>query len=122
MEGNVNLLEHLRAFGAPASGIISLDGPQPAPEQVPYLDLRASPRRAAIVDAVVEVEHRPVLYVVRGPLDPSETRRRCHLLAQRDQADYLGVIEPGRMTVFPAQLGELRPLPGPITVIHLWLE
>lgn len=108
MFSDKELSGQLRSFGAPLSGIVHLNR-KDSPEHIPYLDLRpASQSKPPVADAVVEVEHRPVLYVVRGPLADSETRRRCHILAQRDQAEYLGVVEPGRMNIVPVGFGDTR--------------
>jgi hypothetical protein len=94
----------LRTFGAPSQGIICLTG-APSPEHVPYLDLHATvPGGDHLIDAVVEVEHRPVLYVVHGRRSDADIRHLRRLLAQRGEADYLGILEPGQLHVFPVDI------------------
>jgi hypothetical protein len=89
----------LEPFGAPAESVIALDG-ELGPQHLPHLDLRPRSGSAApLVDAVVEMQRRPVLYVVRGPKSTDEIQRLCHRLAQRGAADHLGIIKPGELTI-----------------------
>lgn len=100
------LEERLRDLGATAEGIRSLDGPA-RPDLVSYLDLVGPAQRGRgklLPHAVVEVERRPVLYAVKGPISPDARKDLQHLLAQRSQADYLAVVEPGHVSVVAVRL------------------
>lgn len=91
----------LRAFGAPQGSVVSLEG-APRPEHVPYLDLL----RHDTVDrpeAVVEMQGRPVLFVARSkPGIRLPQLRRA--IALRADGSFLGVVEPGRLTVYAPSL------------------
>lgn len=96
-----NITELLAPFGAPLDSVIQLDE-RPRPEHLPHLDLCSRSAGAPpLVDAVVEMQHRPILYVVRGPKKPDEIRQLRWLLAQRGLADHLAVVEPGTLTIRP---------------------
>jgi hypothetical protein len=108
------LATELQRFGALASGMVRLDGAV-EPEHLAYLDLhRRRERRLPSPDVVVEVERRPVLYAVRGGRAEEEIESLRRLLAQRGQADYLAVVEPGRLTLLELRLGGAMPRPKPV--------
>ncbi len=99
----------LRNFGAPAGSVLRLS--EPGPRLLRYADLlgpaaRGKPRP----DCVVEVQRRPVLYVVQGPVPPEELRRLRDILAVRDGAEYLGVLQHGRLTLYPLVLRKDAPV------------
>ena len=101
MRAEADLVEQLRRFGAPSDGIVALSGPA-TPSHIPYLDLTgARTKGMALPDAIVELERRPVIYVVRGARSAVEIERLLRVLAQRGQAEHLAVLEPGQLHVFP---------------------
>lgn len=94
------LITELQRYGATQEGIIQFDGTL-GPEHLPHLDLWPAPGTAPLVDAVVEMQRRPVLYAVRGPQTQSQIEALAHVLAQRAAADHMAVVEPGCLTVYP---------------------
>jgi hypothetical protein len=90
----------LQRYGADRSGIIRFDGPL-QPEHLPHLDLWPVSGSPPLVDAVVEMQNRPVLYAVRGPRTAEQVRTLAHLLTQRAAADHIAVVEPGCLSVYP---------------------
>jgi hypothetical protein len=100
MDADLDLVDQLRRFGAPAGGIVALSGPA-TPAHVPYLDLSGRARGSGLADAVVELERRPVIYVVRGHRTQAELERLVRVLAQRGQAEHLALLVPGQLHVFP---------------------
>jgi N-6 DNA Methylase len=98
------LVDELGPFGAPPSGVVAL-ATKPTPAHLPYLDLCSGKSRGPrLPDAVVELERRPVLYVIRDAGGDSEIRRLQRVLAQRGQADYLAVLTPGQLVIYPLDL------------------
>lgn len=93
-----DLPDLLERFGAPRDGVVSLEGAS-RPEQIRYLDLlRSAMPDEARPAAVVELRGRPILFVARGdrPLTLPPLRRA---LVLRADGAFLGILEPGRLTV-----------------------
>ena len=105
------IFKELAAYGVASSEVLSLDRVDAA--TIDYLDIQRNWRRAGeldfvVPDAVVEIDGRPLMYVVRSA---SMTRlfaekqqelvslRRA--LACRGEASYIGIVEPGQITVVP---------------------
>lgn len=102
------LVAALRDYGAPESGIVSLQSEESC-THLPYLDLkRKALAPAPLPDAVIELEQRPVLYVVRGPKSEPELRRLRAMLAQRGQAEHLAVVTPGTLHVYALEVLGVR--------------
>jgi hypothetical protein len=95
-----DLRNWLAPFGAPSDGVVLLDGTL-GPSHLPHLDIRARPGVPPLVDAVVEIQRRAVLYVTRGPKTPDELSKLRHTLIQRGAADHLGIVRPGSLTIYP---------------------
>lgn len=92
----------LRPYGVPPEAVVTLNGPLDD-RHIAHLDLHRntmSVSRAVEIDAVVEMNGRPVLYVRRGP-PPLDSDRQTSRLAQRGTADYVAFVEPGQITVLP---------------------
>lgn len=96
------LAAELTRFGAPAGQIFSLEGAT-TPDHVRYLDLVRDPAQPAA--AVVEFQRRPLLYAITAASLANRSlpslRRE---LALRGDIDFLGIVEPGRLTVYGVSL------------------
>jgi hypothetical protein len=92
----------LSGYGAPDASVVRLDNASTA-EQIRYLDLVRLPTDAGVKPtAVVEFRQQPVLYAVEdqvtiNPLSLIQLRRR---LAFRGDAEYLAVLEPGKLRLY----------------------
>jgi hypothetical protein len=114
------ICDWLRQFGARSADVVDLEHAEPE-EQIRYLDLIRVPereRQAIWPRAVVEVESQPALYVVPAPMghafDEPQIVHLCRILAFRAGAEYLGLLEPGRITVYPITLAKgAQPQPRP---------
>ncbi|WP_083681251.1 class I SAM-dependent DNA methyltransferase [Archangium sp. Cb G35] len=99
-----SLISSLLEFGAPENGVIPL-GAEFNARHMRYLDLlkdAALARRFPM--AVVEVQGRPVLYAVDAHTDKVLLPSLRRSLTFRGDADYLVVIEHGRLTVYGLDL------------------
>ena len=94
-----DMISSVERFGAPRQGIVSLHG-RPKPRHLDHLDLMRVDQ-SPLVDAVVEMAGRVVLYVVRGPTPSSEIRRLQHILTERGAADHLAILDRGVLDVYP---------------------
>ena len=105
-----DLFKELVAYGVAPSEILSLDRVDYS--TIDYLDLQRNWRRTeglAFVapDAVVEIDGRPVMYVVRSTslARPAAKQQKLislrQALACRGEASYIGIVEPGQITVVP---------------------
>jgi hypothetical protein len=95
----------LAPYGAPADAVVAFRD-DARPEHLRYLDL-TSPllEDNARPDGVVEIQGRPVLFVVRDrPQLALPPLRRA--LALREDGSFLGIIEPGRLTVYAVALSD----------------
>lgn len=103
----------LSGYGAPGDSVVLLDKPSGA-EQIRYLDLVRLPAESGVKPAaVVEFRQQPVLYAiddesVPNPLSLAQLRRR---LAFRGDAEYLAVVEPGKLRLY--KIGFTATLPSP---------
>lgn len=103
-----NLLRELAAYGATPTEILSLEKPDHG--TINYLDLQRGWRSErepefAAPEAVVEIDGRPLLYVVRAssltqarqsPLVALRTALAC-----RGETSYIGVVDLGQITIIP---------------------
>jgi len=102
----MNLLNTVKAFGC--HDVVQLDG-DPTPRHLDYLDLLKSPRNGNLkVDAIAEFQARPLLYIVSANqlrnIDEGKIISLQHLLANRGERAYLGVLSPGELNVYPLNL------------------
>jgi hypothetical protein len=82
---------------------------EPMPRHLDYLDLlKASGSGKLTVDAVAEFQARPLLYLVSEDraktLDNDNLIELQHILANRGERAYLGVLTPGELNVYPVNL------------------
>ncbi len=125
---NFDIVQELKYFGAVESEIILLD--HEAPSLIDYLDLLGSQRTEQIYhtrsisirpNAVIEVEGKPALYVLRADkLSQDNTSRIAELLdvrriiACRGDETPLAILEPGKLTVYAS--GVKTSLPAPVVI------
>jgi hypothetical protein len=115
-----NFLEsQLPSFGAPQSGIVRLDGP-PTPRHLPYLDLlsKGQPNEPSRPLAVVELQRRPVLYAIRGPVASEALVHLRRVLALRGEAESLAVVEPGRLQIYGVAFSKQQGRPEIVSLDH----
>jgi len=106
-----DLLRELASYGAMPTEVLSLE--KPDYDTINYLDLQQGwgndhgPDFAA-PEAVVEVDGRPLLYVVRADslVQRSEARQSALVslrtaLACRSEPSYIGIVEHGQITIIP---------------------
>lgn len=110
----MSLLTTLAGFGADSASLRLFDGD--TPELLPYATLvnaRAqSHSDLTAVDGVYEWQDAPLMYVIDGErVRPSadQLARIRRLLAMRGDTPYLGVIVPGRLTVYRIALDDRPP-------------
>lgn len=101
----MSLLTSIKAYGC--NDIVVMDSI--TPRHLDYLDLlKASGNGALAVDAVAEFQARPLLYIVSENrakhFDNKKILELQHLLANRGERAYLGVLSPGEMNVYPINL------------------
>ncbi|MCB9796150.1 MAG: N-6 DNA methylase [Alphaproteobacteria bacterium] len=102
------LVEALVPFGVPRASVLDLRG-RPGPDHVPYLSLMGARRQdQRLPDAVVRADEAPLAWVVDAPEGlPAPTLSHLRrTLAFREEAPYLFVSEPGRLTVYGVDLDE----------------
>lgn len=102
----MNLLDTAKEFGC--YNVVLLDG-EPTPRHLDYLDLlKTSGNGNLRVDGVAEFQARPLLYLVAEnrakQLDKAKIIELQHLLANRGERAYLGVLSPGELNVYPINL------------------
>jgi hypothetical protein len=99
-----SLTAQLEPYGAPPEAVVTLT--DSSPDQIRYLDLLSRPGATAPrPDAVVEMQGRPVMYVAARS-DTLELGPLRRALALRADGSFLGIIEPGRLTVYTLAVGE----------------
>lgn len=123
MDQSFNLRQELKHFGANDAAILLLDFARP--DLIEYLDLLPNQRVLAEskplwLDAVVETQKRPLLYVVRDDKlsrksSKEEIAKLRQDLACRGDGTYVAVISPGQINVYP--VGLTKELPEPLTII-----
>ncbi len=102
----MNVVDAAKAFGC--HDVVQLDC-GPTPRHLDYLDLlRPSGNGSLKVDAVVEFQSRPLLYIVSSDqIRNSDNEKMLDLqclLANRGEMAYLGVLSPGELNVYPINL------------------
>ncbi len=101
------IIRDLESFGATRAQLVDL-AEGPGPRTLPYLDLaRASSDGRAPV--VFEVNGQPCAYVFDGRERDENITRWIRRIAFRGDADWIGVLRPGRLDVFRAALGVAKP-------------
>ncbi|MEO8381681.1 MAG: hypothetical protein ABI779_18615 [Acidobacteriota bacterium] len=99
-----SLTAQLEPYGAPPEAVVTLT--ESSPDQIRYLDLLSRPGTTAPrPSAVVEMQGRPVMYVAERT-DALELGPLRRALALRADGSFLGVIEPGRLTIYTLGVGE----------------
>lgn len=117
-----DLKSELRSYGAPDDTIRLLEKPEP--DLIDYLDLIPNNRTGQLdpshvwLDAVVETQRQPLLYVVRSATLAQDIHARNEQirkvrrdLACRGGGAYFAVIEPGTISVYPVGLSPDLPKP-----------
>ncbi len=85
-----------------------------SPDLLPYLDLIESPE-LEMPDAVIQVDGRAVMYLVKPQVlggDQVDANRLSNLvraLACRGDARYLGILNPGCLSIYPIGITEQSP-------------
>jgi hypothetical protein len=106
------LAEELRAYGALPSQLVDASRDD-QPRVLSYLDLRAESRHGQ-PPVVVESDGRPCVHVFDGRHGVTEeaTAHWCWRIALRGDGAWIGVLEPGRLRVFRADISrdEVRPV------------
>ena len=102
----MNIINTAKAFGC--HNLVLLDS-DPTPRHLDYLDLlKISSDRHTKIDAVAEFQSRPLLYIISGKqvqnFDREERIDLQCLLANRGERAFLGVLNPGELTVYPINL------------------
>ncbi len=102
----MNTINTAKAFGC--HDVISFVE-EPTPRHLNYLDLLRSYENGGLkVDAVAEFQARPLLYIVsKGKtqqISKEEIIELQHLLANRGESAYLGILSPGELNVYPINL------------------
>lgn len=110
------LLQQLTSYGARSDDIIIL-GPQEDPSQIRYLELRNHRGDETLrPSAVVEFMARPLMYALEGPCEPLALGKLRRILALRGDADYMALVEPGRLTIYGIALDSV---PTPPALYHV---
>jgi len=102
------LSEMLAPYGAATDTVLPLDGPLDARARLDYADLLH--HAGDPPDGVVRIEQATVAYVLRGitrPIEPGRILAMRRMLAQRDDAPFLVVVEPGRLAIYGVDLDRL---------------
>lgn len=105
------IFKELAAYGVASSEVLALDRVDHT--TVDYLDLQQGWRHSGdlefvVPEAVVEIDGRPLIYVVRASLQShhAEAQQRSlaslrRVLACRSEGSYIGIVEPGQITIVP---------------------
>lgn len=108
MQGSI--ASELERYGAEPAQLVDLEGAA-SPRTLRYVDLVRSPGEG-VRPVVYESQGQPRAYVFDGtgsaPPDVTQWIRR---VAFRGDADWVGVVRPGRLDVYPASLRTLSPTP-----------
>lgn len=118
----MSLAQDLKLFGAPETSIRWLD--EPSYDNLDYRDLveGIALERGGSKDvkpaAVIEVDHQPLLYLIpfgmmgRAHYAADEFVDKLRIkLASRGNGAYVGISEPGKLTIYSIGLGISRPTP-----------
>ncbi|MEZ4434745.1 MAG: N-6 DNA methylase [bacterium] len=95
------MLEALAPYGATADAVISLDGDLEPRARLAYGDLLRLPHPPC---AVLRHDDAPLAYVLTGPVPPARVLQMRRLLAQRDEAPFLVILERGRLSIYAIDL------------------
>lgn len=117
-----DLKSELRSYGAPDNDIRLLRGPEH--HLIDYLDLMPNNRTSELgddhvwLDAVVETQRQPLLYVVKSATlaqdiatRNDQIRKMRRDLACRGNGAYFAIIEPGTISIYPVGLSHDLPKP-----------
>ncbi len=117
-----DLKSELRSYGAPDDAIRLLK--EPEHHLIDYLDLMPNNRTGQLgadhvwLDAVVEAQHQPLLYVTKSASLAQDMSARNEQikkirrdLACRGSGSYFAIIEPGVISVYPVGLSSDLPRP-----------
>lgn len=96
----------LRRCGAPEDSIHSL---RHDADLVRYWDLTTPGDREPLVDLVVELSGRPLLFVRSRPIEPAPLARLRRVLALRGDGSPLALYEPGRLSLYDVALDKEMP-------------
>lgn len=101
------ILNDLEGFGASREQLVDI-GSEIGPRLLPYLDLARTEERPPIA---VELSGQPRAFVFEGrDLKKPTLLRWIRRIAFRGDADWVGVLTPGRLDVYAATLGADEPL------------
>jgi hypothetical protein len=111
----VDIVKELKSFGANEGEVILLDSERH--ELINYLDLRVSHNSNSSIfpDAVLEVNGSPILYIVHnssftgGGITQEKILALLRILACRNDAQFLAVVDHGQITVYPISLSNKLP-------------
>lgn len=100
-----DILGEIQRFGATRDQLIDLA--QPGPRTLRFADLVRAPE-AGRAPVVVESQGRPLVYVFDGRhhAETGALYRWIRRIAFRGDADWVGVLRPGRLDIHPAVLDE----------------
>jgi N-6 DNA Methylase len=101
------IVSDLESFGATRAQLVDL-AHETGPRLIPYLDLVRS-KLAERAPVVFEVQGQPRAYVFDGRDRHEGVTRWVRRIAFRGDADWIGVLRPGRLDVFRAALGGEAP-------------
>lgn len=105
------IFKELAAYGVASGEVLSLDRVDHT--TVDYLDLQQDWRHSGdlafvVPEAVVEIDGRPLIYVVRSSSLSHRTEAQQRglaslrrVLACRGEGSYIGIVEPGQITLVP---------------------
>jgi hypothetical protein len=102
------VVSDLESLGATRAQLVDL-AHETGPRALPYLDLARS-KADGRAPVVFEVQSRPHAYVFDGRDQNENVTSWVRRIAFRGDADWIGVLRPGRLDVFRATLGVEAPL------------
>jgi N-6 DNA Methylase len=102
-----DLVDEIERYGATQDHLVDLA--VPSPRGLRFADLMQAPSEGR-APVVVESNGRALIYVVDGRRDltPGTVRQWVRRIAFRGDADWVGVLRPGRLDVHPAVLDGAR--------------
>lgn len=110
------MLSWLSRVGLSQAAVVPLRTRTATVRHMPYLDLLSAGNGDELLpDAAIEVDGRPVMYLIyrhqlgRVSVDNIDLLRLLNTLACRADARFLGVIEPGRLQIYPIGLTQVAP-------------
>lgn len=116
-----DLSEELRTYGALPGQLVDVSSDD-EPRVLKYLDLRAESQEFSGWQPPVVVEHneRPYVHIfdARGEASDEQIDRWCWRIALRGDGAWIGVLEPGRLRVFRADVADNLNLVRPKEEAH----